>query len=130
MKLKIEKPNWHVELITLNKSSSGMSLAQEQWLNEWFHQEVEPINKILAEGVEVSGDVDDFSMSEWRSTKGRGYENNTHKALLINIQPIKKDTAEDVLRDLSKEVICTTTQKLAERMIVLQARAKSVLEQK
>lgn len=67
---------------------------------QWFIAHVEPINRLLSEGVEVY---------QRRNLKNQPYESvwtpdwchgDTNKALLINIQPLKKETAEDVLRDL------------------------------
>ena len=91
--MKIEKPDWYSLFGNPSSDFKGC-------LDTWFNKNVEPINRMLEKAVEVSGNVDQFSMSMWRATKGRGTEDNTHKALLINIQPIKKETAEDVLRDI------------------------------
>ena len=62
---------------------------------DWFDRAVEPINRLLREGVEV------------REGKGctqvwTEYDcNDTFKTgLLINVQEIKKESAEDLLREL------------------------------
>jgi hypothetical protein len=85
--LTVERPDW------LNIWGSSKSL------NEWFDQHVAPLNDLLANGVEVVQDHT-FSKTIWDSKPGSSLE-ATHKALLIGITPIKKDTAEDVLRELS-----------------------------
>jgi len=59
-----------------------------------------PIKKMLSEGVEV---VDCWDIRGWfegfapEEAEVRKLRNT---ALLINVQPIEKETAEDVLRDL------------------------------
>jgi len=92
MKLQIEKPTWW-KLIngTFPPQFSVDSLAK------WFEENVEPINKMLAEGVEVFSKYDKTYLGYMWSTADNHHQN--HKALLINIQPIEKETAEDVLRD-------------------------------
>jgi len=61
----------------------------------WFRKEVWPVNKLLEEAVELNG----INHGCWFEYGSRAYE-NTHKAYLIGIETIKKETAEDVLRDL------------------------------
>jgi hypothetical protein len=54
---------------------------------------------MLAEGVEVwnlDGDIDWFIATD----RHRICTKAAHKALLINIEPIVKETAEDILREL------------------------------
>lgn len=64
---------------------------------EWFDEHVEPVNKLLSEGVEVYYDIDEQDGYFWHERK---YLESEKKALLINITEIKKETAEDVLNDL------------------------------
>lgn len=63
------------------------------YLNHVIEQ-IDKVNVILAEGVEVYY----ASAGMWDSSEKP--RDTTSKALLINIQPIKKETAEDVLRDM------------------------------
>lgn len=100
--MRIEKPDW--------RAPFGIKVADSMLpiiLNGWFQSKVEPINKMLAEGVAVNAfkitetmtDSEKQSVGMWTCGEwddGR----DTHKALLINIKPIKKETAEDVLRDI------------------------------
>lgn len=88
--MKIERPDWKKEI--------WKDLGSWRPLNVWFDQHVEPINKMLSEGVEITCHRNSFtSQDSWYATKNL-YE-ATHKALLINIEPIKKDTTDDVLRE-------------------------------
>lgn len=74
-----------------NRTGEGVNAA----FKIWFKHHVEPINKVLAEGVEVYGKSG--LLGSW----AKDFEGN-HKALLIKIEPIKEDTAEDILRDYVK----------------------------
>jgi len=91
--MKIERPDW---LNLLPMSDTHIRSA----LNEWFTEHVEPINKMLSEGVSVTGYQNDIA-TVWRDERSN-CKNGTHKALLINIEPIKQETCADVLRDLVK----------------------------
>jgi len=66
-------------------------------LNKWFDEHVEPINKMLSEGEMIYGYMNHGVF--WKRPEEPSQRETTHTALLINIQPIKKETAEDVLRD-------------------------------
>jgi hypothetical protein len=68
-----------------------------------WKQEFEPLNKLIDEGVEVYCWKSEKHLS-WCSDEYIGKNGEyTHKALLIGIQSIKKETAEDVLRDIVEE---------------------------
>ena len=86
----------------------GKTEVSVEWFYDWFDQCVEPVNKMLSEAVEV------VSFSPWAGANytwmDRGdykkcdiKEDIHHKALLINIEPIKKETAEDILRDILED---------------------------
>lgn len=103
MKLRIEKPDWSKLMDhRMNPNGHTLSQAQVQWLNEAWQECVEPINKMLEAGVEVSG-LQSEKDGAWTFTTPREMKPNsyprTHRALLINVQEIKKETPEDVLRD-------------------------------
>ena len=96
---KIEKPNWISEYA--NFSIPGISLTT---FHDWFEYYIEPLNKLLDGVVEVYAEQGGYSSANWTQLKSPHFR-DTHKALLINIEPIKKikqETAEDVLRDLIK----------------------------
>lgn len=63
--------------------------------NEWFDEHVEPVNKLLSEAVEVFGY--DTESSIWQKPDYHDLHQVTHKAYLIGIEPIKEETAEELL---------------------------------
>lgn len=67
----------------------------------WFQEYVKPLNKAIREGVEVFADN---NTNRWYPETDSSCS-DTHKALLINIQPIRKETAEDVLRDILETTV-------------------------
>jgi len=100
---KIERPDWN-KMGTFNDvtGKSRMLYSHRVKLNDWFDAYIEPINKMLEEAVEVSAYMSEETESLWYGCD-HFIEKDTHKALLINIQPInKKRTAEDLLRDILK----------------------------
>jgi hypothetical protein len=102
--LKIERPRLNKFLIPVATGpDSGMeriSHIKSKDFKEWFDNCVEPINKILAEGVEVTCYKEHYEERvKWCASEIM-LDCKTHKALLINIQPIKEETAEGVLRDI------------------------------
>jgi len=54
------------------------------------------VNKMLSEGVEVYGNDTQFDII--KNPRPDAINGCTHKALVINIEPIVRETAEDVLR--------------------------------
>lgn len=98
MKLEIEKPNW--DQVTKVIYGGGVTTWISSGLDTWFENHVEPINKMLSEGYEVFSRSNTTYLGDMWSIADNHHM--THKALLINIQPIKKETAEDVLRDFVK----------------------------
>lgn len=87
----------------IEKISGNIIQADKRMWGKLFTP-YEPINKMLSEGVEVYGtDERTFSIKKTNGINMYGLNDSnhfTHKALLINIQPIKKETAEDVLREI------------------------------
>ena len=93
--MKIDRPDWY------KIAATPWNNINETTLNEWFDEFVEPINKMLSEAVQVYGYIED-GKPKYYSSYTWGDSIKESKALLINIQPIKKETAEDVLREISK----------------------------
>lgn len=62
--------------------------------------DADALEKVLEKGVEVTGCVDEYTMTSFRSIRGRGPENDTHSALLIGIKPIAEPSADDLLLEL------------------------------
>ena len=70
----------------------------------WFEANVEPINKLLAEGVEVYANHNKASKG-YAWTVEHWTDSDTHKALLIGIEPIKPKTKEERALDLLREML-------------------------
>ena len=96
--MKIERPDWLV-LMRPDRTDPDSYFKKSEF-DEWFDKHVEPINKMLEEGVEVYND-ETLSDTIWAyDMRPEFVKDQTRKALLINIQPIVKETAEDVLSDI------------------------------
>jgi hypothetical protein len=81
--MKIERPNWYIDY----------DFYSRDHFDKWFNENVEPINEMLSKGIEV------YNWEEVWHPKLDAYDDKpTSKALLINIEPIKQETAEDMLR--------------------------------
>lgn len=96
---KIERPDWeslNFDIVQTSADGSSFILTPKDRLDKWFDEYVDPVNKMIDEAVEV--------YQKRPCTDGLWYpamhkESYTHRALLINIQPIKQETCADVLRD-------------------------------
>ncbi len=82
--MKIEEPHWFI-----NFNAKG---AQHKGLEDWFRENVTPVNEMLSEGMEVFACN---TQEGWHLSA----INPTDKALVICVKEIKKESAEDVLRD-------------------------------
>ncbi len=130
----MKRPHFYTNL--LNGDKTIEPVITEKDFDRWFNEHVEPINRMLSEGIEVwSDDWGDFKGEHMWSDKEDScvaLNMNTHKALLINIQPLKKETAEDVLRDLvsycEEDGIPETAK--CDPTFKLYNRAKAILERK
>lgn len=94
--LKIKRPVWYGDACILNNHDTKL-------LNRWFDETIEPLNKLLDGAVEVSGQTH----GEWGYFSEQVEDNTiaTHKALLINIEPIKKETREEKLEAILRLII-------------------------
>ena len=115
--MKIERPFWGRG----SEEKPGLGPINAPAFYKWFDKYVEPVNKMLADAIEVYR-IESSPAYTLSPTPG-----DTHKALLINIQPIRKETAEDVLR-------CMLREREENPNLVFQEswfqRAKAVLEKK
>ena len=84
---KIKRPHFYTKLI--NGDVTKEPVITESDFNEWF-------DDLLKNSVRVYGSSRDLDEGVFALGKTLG-EEDTHTALLIDIQPIKKETAEDVL---------------------------------
>lgn len=94
---KIERPEWDEYLPAVKTNlNTGFILGDGSKLNKWFDENVEPVNKMFDEAVEVYCQkvepLGDFIKAE--SCK-KASEFHSHKAYLIGIEPIKKESAEE-----------------------------------
>jgi len=126
--MNIERPKF-AEMILKARKEPQYALSWR--LEAAWDEAVGPINKLLIEGVDVFGKPDHASpgrvgyyVSEFQC------KSDTHKALLINIQPIKKETAEDVLRDWVKLIDSFSMGPTADYEYNFIKRAKQVLGDK
>ena len=71
-------------------------------LNEWFYEHVEPMNKLIEDARVVYGRQKSSSpnLNEGEKWTFKKFQSDTHRAYLIDVQPIKQESAEDVLRDI------------------------------
>ena len=92
----IERPDWQMICESLHTENDYL---REDHVNRWFDTHIEPHNKLIESAVEVYAHNPNKQLTpdNWKSVK---YDQDTHRAYLIGIEPIKKDTAEDVLRDI------------------------------
>lgn len=98
--MKIEKPDWyqHIDITkkqTLCDCNGGpykyMHAVNFSKLSEWFETHVEPVNRMLAGAVEVSGFGEAPNWIWKQDIENLSYVGKpTYRALLINIEPIKK----------------------------------------
>ena len=86
---KIEKPDW------FNFCEDYDPMGE---LNSWFDENIAPINDAVR--LYSPNGVDD-----WCSTNQ--LKKATHQAYLINIEPLKKDTLEDLVRDILENGVLT-----------------------
>jgi len=112
---KIEKPNWE-ELFKTPLISKIIDA-----LDNWFFEFVVPNNREVENAVEVRG-TRTGNYAQWSEENPLVDRGFTHKALLINIEIIKKETAEDVLRDILENGLLTPNGRT-------EMRAKAILEQ-
>jgi len=120
---KIERPEFEVK-------DGVVHVEQYKWVKHIAS--INQHNKMLEGAVEVTGYID----KEYPEGSNMLFDNlpppnnkNTHKAYLIDVKLIEKETAEDVLRDLVKHN--TTLPNLPEDQFTLDitSRAKAVLDE-
>ena len=88
--MKIERVIWA-------NISGGECGVNQRAFDYWFDECVEPINKMLSEGVEVYG-TSNLTYSNYDSRLNFNRTDH-HSALLINRQPIKRKSREQQLEE-------------------------------
>lgn len=120
---KIERPDWKNLPLNLKPGSMQWS-ANAASIDKWFDEHIKPINEALDEAVVVYGNkVHPLKpIAIW----SQGFT-GTHKGLLVNIKPIKQESAADVLKDILTDWIYKTELIKGHNDNELLKRAKAVL---
>lgn len=97
---EIDRPDW------LMSDPKGLELTDYQrfCLDNWFENNVEPVNEAIRNGVEVYGCYDPKLEDKYAFTYCPD-DCDTHKALLIDIQPIKPKSREAQLEEVLREIV-------------------------
>lgn len=120
--MKIERPDWLFDIKDLSPENTID-------LDTWFDQNVTPVNKLLAEAkrLYLSHDENHGWVGSEKQVYEEGLLPDTHQGLLLDLKPIERESAEDVLRALiaysEKTPICKESVRL------LGKRAKAVLSE-
>ena len=95
----IERPIW-AKLIEFQTHQNGETSYRPQRLDYWFDQNVKPLNEAIRNGAKAYGARYSTDPKEWIwDTTSNPLGGKTHTALLIGIEPIKQETALDVLKE-------------------------------
>ncbi len=95
--MKIKRPDWwNIDSFYQNQQSKLLDNLQD-----WFDTHVEPINKLLGEGVEVYGSMETNNKT-WTPLRDVSCRQE-HKALLIGVTKINQETAEDILKYITEK---------------------------
>ena len=120
---KIERPDWE-EVINVDTALQYIAPRLKRNLERWFNKHIEPINRALDGAVEVYANHGETSLGyTWTTKKWAG--GDTHKAFLINIEPLKQETCADVLKEW---VDACGIAKLNKPEVDIFMRAKAALE--
>jgi len=70
--------------------------------DEWFDTNITPINEAIDNAIEVRKFDEEVNSCNnvWFADKGAFSEDDTHKALLIGIEPIKQETALNLIDEI------------------------------
>lgn len=113
----IKRPEWYGRYFDTESMTPGISDILRKF-NDWYSHEVEPLNELIRNGETVYENTDDDAgFYYWYDQKDSSTQS---KALLIGIEPIKKDTAYSLLEEILHGEECFTSKDW-------QARAKAVL---
>ena len=91
----IEKPDWKRFFCYGTTKQENI-----KHLDNWFKNCVEPANELIRNGVEVNVLCLNPHMPTSCFKTVPNDEDATHKALLINIEPIEQDSYEKLVRDI------------------------------
>lgn len=112
----IKKPDWNIIL-------GGLWPYGYKTLDQWFQENVEPVNKLIKGAVRVAS----ANGKDWNDEPAM---NLTHQAWLIGVEEIETESAEDVLRDLVENYPLGDVFRSAREFENLKERVKRALENK
>lgn len=95
---KIDKPDFSQLTYFDDKEACYFNIHPElsYKIAVWFNEHIEPINQELEKAVRVYSKPDHTAIWSANWMKDTSL---SHQALLINIEPIKQDTAESILKE-------------------------------
>ena len=121
--LTIKEPDW--EMYYDDHSAYDFNKA----FGQWFKENVEPVNQMLRSAKEIySVDAGNLEGHWAEDMKNLPYEDPSKKALLINIQPVKEKTAQEILSCIYHGVNNGRYRNMDELWDVLKSKAYLVVE--
>ena len=123
---KIERPDWNN---LIYHCRDGLNIDLITVLDKCWDEYVEPMNKLIENAVEVSGESRSSTDGLWNMHEtilGKALPNHTHKAYLIGIEPIKKESKYDFIKWV---IAVTELYKETPLGELVNKRAKAVLEE-
>lgn len=104
----------------------NVNAVTEHDFNKWWQAEIVPLfeNAVEVYGLNCNGWSSFSQYHNEPQTNTPEQQGKTHRALLINIQPIKEETAEDMLR----EIVESSTKRLGMVDVEKIDKAKAWLE--
>lgn len=115
---KIERPDWCEVLARCNPDTADIS-----FLNQWFNEVIQPINKLLDSAVEVYAPSRE---GKWDTNQITiTCQPDSHRAWLIDIERINNESCADVLKDMLNDISIEVGAQ--ERMQKILDRAKAAL---
>jgi len=113
--------------VKIERPASGYEIVECSGFQQWWDDHIEPINKMLSDSKQRT--VYMYEGNVFWDVAETHYSNRplVKTANIINIQPIKKETAEDVLREIYKHQTDKWSYAKDEPMDELLKRARAVL---
>lgn len=123
---RIDRPGWKLMLgVFANETYQEDSIKR---LNRWYDQFIIPLNRALDEAVVVYARVPEGDWpTVWVQANKRDDTTDTHRALLIGIEPLKQETCADVLRDMIEKTTNTDREFVFAETSYWYERAKAAL---
>lgn len=123
---KIKKPDF----VAMWAQSSSTSMKSVY--DKWFEENVEPINKAIDDAEVVYGWGKGYDWYPSQTIYKKNVTQPHHKALLINIEPIKQKTREEKLEEFVEAFLAEQSSRSYEKgeaMYILKQRARVLLNE-